>query len=162
MAFPPYCRLLAFFLLPTASHSLAFSTINQHHRPSLLPEARAHLGDPPLAYTVISNCHHIDTTTKFQSPSAAHCFGYDVEHTYRTTNDAGNPHHVEASNLKPQPRTCLSHTTSDHSQTRENSLPKNPKLNQQAPSQRRQHVLVNRPLHAASNAAKKNGRKGPY
>lgn len=78
--------------------------MNHHRRPSLLLEARAHLEDPPLVYSVISNCHHIDTTAKIQTPCAANRFGYDVEHNYRTTNNPGYPPQVEASNLNPQPR----------------------------------------------------------
>jgi hypothetical protein len=86
------------------TYILANPTVNHHRRPSLLLEARAHLEDPPLVYSVISNCHHIDTTAKIQTPCAADCFGYDVEHNYRTTNNPGYPPQVEASNLNSQPR----------------------------------------------------------
>jgi len=111
------------------TYTSAFSTADLHHRPPLLLEARTHLEDLPLVYTVISNCHHIDITAKSGTPCAADHFGYNVEHNRRTINNPGYPPHVEASNLIPQPRTCLSPTTSGHSQTRKNCVP-NPKSNQ--------------------------------
>jgi hypothetical protein len=155
--------LFSFCILGPLSltYTLAIPTVNHHRRPSLLLEARTNLGDPPLVYTVISNCHHIDTAAKIQTPCAADCFGYDVEHNYRTTNNPGYPPQVEASNLNPQPRTCLLHITSGHSQPRRNFVP-NPNLNQQPPSLQTQHVLVKRLSRAASNVARKNDRRDPH
>lgn len=64
MAFPSPSSFLAF--LPF-TYAVTLVPVNPHRRPSLLLEARAHLEDPPLVYTVISTCHHIDTTAKFQN-----------------------------------------------------------------------------------------------
>ena len=64
MASPSPSKILG--LLPF-TYAVTILPVSPHRRPSLLLEARAHLEDPPLAYTVISNCHHIDTTAKFNA-----------------------------------------------------------------------------------------------